>query len=156
MTPRIDSASRVVQASPMEVYRAFAEPGAMERWLPPTGMTGRMLHFDFREGGSYRMRLAFDDPEAGRGKTSDDADEVLVALVRLQEGRAIEQEVVFDAEDPAFAGTMRMVWSFEAVGGGTRVTVQAENVPPGISPEDHAAGLESTLENLEAFVRQGE
>ena len=55
--PRVDSASRLIQASPADIYRAFAEPGAMEQWLPPGDMVGRMLHFDFRDGGSYRMRL---------------------------------------------------------------------------------------------------
>src|SRR5699024_4692456 len=59
MTPRTDSASRLIPASPKAVYRAFAEQGAMERWLPPGDMMGTMLHFDFREGGSYRMRLTY-------------------------------------------------------------------------------------------------
>lgn len=136
----------------MDVHRAFAEPGAMERWIPPQGMVARMLHFDFREGGSYRMRLTYLDPRADRGKTADDADEVEVRLVRIIEGERIEQEVVFVAEDPFFAGIMRMVWTFEAEPRGTLVTVRAENVPEGIRPEDHAAGLNSTLVNLEAFL----
>ena len=71
MAPRVDSASRVIQASPATIYRAFAEPGAMERWLPPSNMVGKMLHFDFREGGgSYRMRLTYKEPRHGQGKTS--------------------------------------------------------------------------------------
>lgn len=124
----------------------------MERWIPPQGMVARMLHFDFREGGSYRMRLTYLDPRADQGKTADDADEVEVRLVRIIEGERIEQEVVFVAEDPFFAGIMRMVWTFEAEPRGTLVTVRAENVPEGIRPEDHAAGLNSTLMNLEAFL----
>lgn len=152
MTTRVDSASRIIQASPMEVYRAFAEPGAMAQWLPPAGMAATMLHFDFREGGSYRMRLTYLDPQAGQGKTADQADEVQVQLVSIAEGQRIEQEVVFESEDPAFAGTMRMAWMFEAAGRGTRVTVRAENVPEGIRTEDHEMGLRSTLANLAAFV----
>ena len=46
MSPRIDSASQLVAASPERVYRAFAVSGAMERWLPPDGMTGEMVAFD--------------------------------------------------------------------------------------------------------------
>lgn len=152
MTSRVDSASRIIQASPMDVHRAFAEPGAMERWIPPAGMVASMRRFDFREGGSYRMRLTYLDPQAGRGKTADDADEVEVRLVRIIEGERIEQEVVFVTEDPSLAGTMRMVWTFEAGTRGTLVTVRAENVPEGIRPEDHATGLNATLENLDAFL----
>lgn len=59
LPPRVDSASRLIQASPAAIYRAFAEPGAMEQWLPPGDMVGQMLHFDFRDGGSYRMRLLY-------------------------------------------------------------------------------------------------
>jgi hypothetical protein len=68
----------------MAVYRAFAEPGAMERWLPPDNMTGQMLRFDFREGGSYRMRLVYADP--GQGKSAEEYDEVEVRLTRLGGG----------------------------------------------------------------------
>lgn len=74
MTARIDSASRLVTAAPKTVYRAFAEPGALERWLPPGNMTGTMLQFDFREGGSYRMRLSYAEPTQGPGKTSEAAE----------------------------------------------------------------------------------
>ena len=72
-----------LEASPEAVYRAFAEPGAMERWLPPNDMTGEMLRFDFRDGGSYRMRLTYAERDRGQGKASDDTDEMTVRLTRL-------------------------------------------------------------------------
>lgn len=143
-----------MQASPEAIYQAFAEPGAMERWLPPSNMTGEMLHFDFREGGTYRMRLNYKDQQTGQGKTSETSDEMEVRFTRLEPGRRIEQEVVFESDDPAFAGTMRMVWSFEPQGSETLVTVRAKNVPAGIQPEDHEAGMKSTLDNLAAFVEE--
>ncbi len=155
MTTRIDSASRLIAASPMALYRAFAEPGAMERWIPPSNMTGKMMHFDFREGGSYRMRLTYAEPQQGRGKTSKDSDEVEVRIAKLEDGRQIEQEVTFQSEDSAFSGNMRMIWTFEPQGDATLVTVRAENVPSGIRPEDHEAGMKSSLENLAAFVEEG-
>jgi hypothetical protein len=49
---------------------------------------------------------------------------------------------------------MRMTWRFDAEPGGTRVTIRAENVPSGIRPADHQAGMESTLANLAAFVER--
>ena len=152
MAPRVDSASRLIQASPAAIYRAFAEPGAMERWLPPNSMVGKMLHFDFRAGGSYRMRLTYKEPRQGQGKTTDDSDEVEVRLTKLEDEQRIEQEVNFESEDPAFSGTMRLIWTFQSEGAGTLVMVRAENVPVGIRPEDHEAGLNSSLQNLAAFA----
>ncbi len=54
--------------------------------------------------------------------------------------------------DPSFAGEMVMTWSFEPASARTRVTVTAENVPPGISKTDHDTGLRSPLENLRRYL----
>ena len=51
-------------------------------------------------------------------------------------------------DDPAFAGTMTMTWEVTAVDVGTRVDIRADDVPAGVSAEDHAAGLASSLANL--------
>jgi uncharacterized protein YndB with AHSA1/START domain/mannose-6-phosphate isomerase-like protein (cupin superfamily) len=154
MTTRIDSASRLIPAPPERVYRAFATPGAMERWIPPRNMTGRMLHFDFRQGGSYRIRLTYDGPDQGSGKTAPDYDEVEARLTRIEPGASIEQEITFDSQDAAFSGVMRMTWIFQPEREATLVTVRAENVPAGISREEHEAGMNSSLENLEAFLEE--
>lgn len=98
------------------------------------------------------MRLNYTEPHQGVGKTSEDSDEVEVQLTKLEEGRAIEQAVVFESEDPLFSGTMKMSWTFQPRGERTLVTIQARNVPQGIRPEDHKAGLNSTLEKLAEFV----
>jgi len=69
------------------------------------------------------------------------------------EDERVVLEVDFEADDPAFAGTM--TWSLQAAAGGTCVSFVAENVPPGIEPEAHEAGLRSTLEHLAASVERG-
>jgi hypothetical protein len=97
------------------------------------------------------MRLTYVRAQ-GRGKTAHDADVVDVRLTRLEHGRRIEQEVTFDSEDTAFSGTMRMIWTFRPDAAGTLVRIRAENVPHGIRPEDHEAGLTSSLANLAGFV----
>lgn len=155
MTTRVDEASRTIRASPSTLYRAFADPTAMESWLPPTGMTGRVKRFDFRDGGSYRMRLTYDDPDRGQGKSSADSDEVEVRFLRLVPDRCIEQAVVFASNDPRFSGVMKMTWTFSPRAMDTEVSVRCEDVPEGISAEDHAAGLASTLENLANFTEGG-
>ena len=59
---------------------------------------------------------------------------------------------MFDTQSAEFSGEMRIVWTFEAVADGTNVRIACENVPPGIGPGDHAAGMTSTLENLATFT----
>jgi len=71
---------------------------------------------------------------------------------RLIAGERIVQTVEFESGDPAFAGTMVMTWSLEAVPGGTGVAVRAVNVPSGIAVKDHEAGLASSLANLARFI----
>jgi uncharacterized protein YndB with AHSA1/START domain len=117
-------------------------------------MTGTMRTFAFREGGIYRMRLAYDDPQHLPGKSSADADEVEVRFVRLLPDERIEQAVTFESDDPAYTGEMRIAWILDPVQGGTRVTVRCENVPEGITAQDHQAGLASTLGNLAAFAEK--
>jgi Activator of Hsp90 ATPase homolog 1-like protein len=60
--------------------------------------------------------------------------------------------VDFVSDDPAFAGTMTMTWAVRAVDRGTRVEVTADDVPDGISADDHAAGLTASLDNLAGYV----
>lgn len=156
MYERVDKASKLICAPARAIFRAFATPHAMETWLPPTGMTGSMVTFDFREGGSYRMRLTYNRPQHMPGKTSGEADEVEVRFVKLIPNRCIEQAVTFMSADPAFSGEMRITWMLEAVQSGTLVTVSCENVPTGIRQEDHEIGLVSTLDNLAEFVEGGD
>jgi len=150
---RTDRASRLIKAPADKVYRAFVDPEALARWLPPEGMTGEMLAFDLRAGGGYRMALRYDEPAPDTpGKTGENEDVVETRFITLMPNKRIVQTAVFDAEDPAFAGTMRMTWTFEATEGGTRVAITCEDVPQGIRKQDHLQGLKSSLANLAAFV----
>ncbi|WP_129793744.1 SRPBCC family protein [Sphingosinicella sp. CPCC 101087] len=152
---RVDSASRLVLAPPDAIYRAFIDPEALVRWLPPASMTGRIDRFEPRPGGRFDMTLTYDEPGAAtHGKSSEDSDIVRGRFVELDPGRRIVQIFAFDSPDPAFAGEMRMTWAFEAEAAGTRVTVHAQDVPSGIGPKDHELGMRSSLENLAAFVER--
>lgn len=144
----------MVAATPEQVYAALVDPEALVAWLPPDGMQGAFESFDARPGGSYRMVLTYEDPSTAPGKTRDDADVVDVRFVGLVPDRRVVQAVDFVADDPAFAGTMTMTWEVTATEGGTRVDIVATGVPDGISAEDHAAGLASSLANLAAHVER--
>jgi uncharacterized protein YndB with AHSA1/START domain len=153
---RFDTASRLIRASPDTIYRAFASPASLMKWLPPSGMTGRALEYDFSEGGRYRIELRYDEGmRKGSGKTTDSSDITKGQFLELVPGRRIKQSVEFESSDSAFAGTMTMTWTFEPAQGGTTVTVAADNVPDGISKADHDAGLTSSIDNLASFVADG-
>ena len=152
MAGRTDIGSRVIHATPQAIYNAFIDPDAQARWLPPTGMTGKFDRFEPWPGGHYRLTLTFTGEHATAGKTSADADTVEGQLVELIPGERIVQTADFESGDPAYAGTMTMIWSLRAVPEGTEVTITASDVPAGISAEDHAQGLASTLFNLADFL----
>jgi uncharacterized protein YndB with AHSA1/START domain len=149
---RTDTASRVVAASPREVYAAFIDPDALVTWLPPAGMSATFDRFDARPGGSYRMVLTYIDASTAHGKADADTDIVEARFVSLVPDVRVVQAVDFVSDDPQYAGTMTMTWEVAGVEAGTRVEFRADNVPEGISAADHAAGLNSSLANLTAYL----
>jgi uncharacterized protein YndB with AHSA1/START domain len=150
--PRTDTASRVIAARPDRVFAALVDPDALLAWLPPSGMTGRFDRFDARPGGSYRLVLTYEDSAAARGKATADSDVVEARFVEITANSRVVQAVDFESDDPDYAGTMTMTWEVDEVGEGTRVRVTADDVPDGISAEDHAEGLSSSLANLAAYL----
>ncbi|MGZ4671546.1 MAG: SRPBCC family protein [Ilumatobacteraceae bacterium] len=150
--PRTDVARRVVAAPSEHVYNAFVDPTALEAWLPPAGMIGRFERFDLRPGGSYRLVLSYVDATGAQGKASADSDVVEAHFVELVPGARVVQTVEFISDDPAYAGTMTMTWELTTVDAGTLVTITADDVPDGISAEDHAVGLTSSLANLASYL----
>jgi uncharacterized protein YndB with AHSA1/START domain len=152
--PRTDRGSRVMAAPPERVWAALVDPEALLVWLPPAGMTARFERFDARPGGSYRMVLTYADASGAPGKATADSDVVEARFVDITPGERVVQAVDFVSDDPAYAGTMTMTWEVAAVEAGTRVDIVAEDVPDGVSVEDHAAGLSSSLANLADYVEQ--
>lgn len=151
---RTDIASQLIAAPPGRVFTALLDRDALMAWLPPKGMTARFERFDPRPGGSYRLVLIYSDASGAPGKAAPESDVVEARYVDIVPDQRVVQAVDFVSDDPAFAGTMTMTWEVTAVEGGTRVDVVADDVPDGISAEDHATGLASSLANLaEHFER---
>ena len=142
-----------IKATQEALYRAFTNPAALEIWLAPGEMTGRVHSFDLRVGGGYQMSLFYPPSEKeSRGKTSEKEDRFTARFVELTPYKRIVQAITFDSSDPAFAGEMIMEVTFEAKDPGTRVTILFSNIPSGIRPEDNEAGTQSTLEKLARYV----
>lgn len=152
--PRRDTASRVVAVPPERVFEAFVDPDALVAWLPPDGMSGRFERFDLRPGGSYRLVLTYADASAAPGKATADSDVVEARFVGIDPGVRVVQAVDFVSDDPAFAGTMTMTWEATAVDDGTQVVITADDVPDGITAEDHAAGMAASLANLAGYLER--
>lgn len=151
---RTDTASRVIDAPLERVYAALVDEDALLAWLPPEGMTGTFEYLDARPGGSYRLVLTYADASLGDGKTTAGSDVVDAHFVDVVPDVRVVQAVEFDSDEPAYAGVMTMTWDVARVGAGTRLEIRADNVPDGISAEDHAAGLASSLANLAAYLER--
>jgi uncharacterized protein YndB with AHSA1/START domain len=150
--PRSDKVSRRIAAPPDRVYAALVDPDALAAWLPPEGMSAQFERFDARAGGSYRLVLTYDDASAAGGKATANSDVVEARFVSLVPGDRVVQEVDFESDDPSFAGTMTMAWVLRPADGGTLVEITADDVPDGISAEDHVAGMSSSLANLAKYL----
>jgi len=148
---RTDRASRLIKAPPDRVYRAV-DPAMVIEWLPPKGARGSIEEFDAWPGGAFCMTLTFDDASGAKGKSTSNTDVVKGRFVTIETNRKVAQRFEFDSKDPAFGGSMTMIWALEPQADGTMLSVTAEGVPAGIRAEDHEAGMASSLSNLAAMI----
>ena len=145
--------SRIIKAPREAVYGAFINPQTLSVWLAPGMMTGRILDFDARVGGGYRMSLSYPSTDCAHvGKSSEREDRFSSRFVELQPLERIVQMIQFDTSEPAFSGEMRMEVTLEDRQGDTLVTIAFENIPPGISPEDNDTGTRLSLEKLARYL----
>ena len=150
--PRIDRAVTDVNAPPEEVYAAFVDADALAAWLPPDGMTGEIADAELRAGGGFTMTLQYDEVPEGGGKTTERTDVTHVAIDELVETERVVWGVEFDSDDPDTAGRMTMTWTFTARDTGTRIAIDATDVPPAIDVDAHQHGLAASLANLAAWL----
>ena len=96
--PRVDSASRVVNAEVKRVFAALLDPDQLREWLPPQGMTGRFERFDPRPGGSYRLVLTYEDGTSATGKATADSDIVEARFIEVGLASSLAQLAAFVEE----------------------------------------------------------
>ncbi len=126
---------RVLRAPPERVYRAFIDPDAMAKWLPPNGFTGKVHHLDARVGGSFRMSFT----QFGSGAVHAFGGEYL----ELVPGERLRYTDRF--EDPNLAGTIEVTVSLRAVSGGTDLSIEQAGIPDVIPPEACYLGWQESL-----------
>lgn len=143
----------VIHATAKKIYEALTSAHALETWQAPHKMTGKVHHFDLREGGGYSMSLYYPDDEPRFvGKTAANEDRFTVRFVKLLPNEKIIQTVKFDTTDPDFMGEMTMEIVLREKDDGTAVTFTYTGLPIGIAPEDNEAGTASSLKKLADYV----
>lgn len=133
---------RVFAAPPERVYRAFLDPDAMAKWLPPNGFTGKVHHMDARVGGSYKMSFT----NFATGQSHSFGGEYL----ELVPGERIRHTDVFD--DPNLPGTMHVTVDLKKVASGTEMHVTQEGVPDAIPADACYLGWQESLTLLAKLV----
>ncbi len=133
---------RVLRTTPERLYRAFLDPDAMAKWLPPNGFTGKVHHLDARVGGSYRM--SFTNFTTGQSHAFGGEYRELVPNERL---RYTDQ---FD--DPHLPGEMQTTVSLKPVLGGTELSIVQEGIPEAIPTEMCYLGWQESLILLAKLV----
>ncbi len=133
---------RVFSAPPERVYRAFLDPSALVKWLPPHGFTAQIHHLDTRPGGSHRMSFT----NFSTGSSHSFGGEYL-ELVPHERIRYTDR---FD--DPNLPGTMQVTVTLKAVTCGTEVSITQEGVPDVIPLESCYLGWQDSLALLASLV----
>jgi uncharacterized protein YndB with AHSA1/START domain len=133
---------RVLVAKPEKVYRAFLDPDAMARWLPPNGFTGKVHHMDAKVGGTFKMSFT----NFTTGTVISFGGEYL----ELVPNEHLRYTDIFD--DPNLPGVMTVTVTLNKVSVGTELTVVQEGVPDVIPLEACYLGWQESLRNLARLV----
>jgi len=133
---------RVLRAPAERVYRAFLDPDAMAKWLPPHGYTGKVHEMDARVGGGYRMSFT----NLGTGSSHSFGGTYL----ELVPGELIRHTDKFD--DPNMPGEMIVTVKLRSVVCGTELDIVQEGIPAQIPVEFCYLGWQESLTLLAQLV----
>jgi uncharacterized protein YndB with AHSA1/START domain len=133
---------RVLATRPEKIYRAFLEPDALAKWLPPNGFTCIVHHFEPKVGGTFHM--AFRNFTTGEGHSFGGEYVELVPHERLR--------YTDKFDDPNLAGEMKVTVTLKKVSVGTEVNIEQAGIPDLIPLETCYLGWQESLRNLARLV----
>jgi len=133
---------RVLRATPERVYRAFLDPDAMAKWLPPNGFTGRVHHMDARVGGTYKMSFTNFSTSS-----SHSFGGTFLELTPHERLRYTDQ---FD--NPGLPGEMITTVTLRKIFCGTELNITQEGIPAVIPAEACYLGWQESLVLLAKLV----
>jgi len=133
---------RVLATTPDKIYRAFLEPDAMAKWLPPNGFACTVHHFEPKVGGTFKMSF--------RNFTNSQSHSFGGEYLELVPNERLRYMDKFD--DPNMPGTMNVTVTLKKVMVGTELNVVQEGIPDAIPVEMCYMGWQQSLENLAKLV----
>jgi uncharacterized protein YndB with AHSA1/START domain len=133
---------RVLRTTPERLYRAFLDPDAMVKWLPPNGFTAKVHHMDAKVGGTHKM--SFTNFTTGRSHSFGGR------YLELVPNERIRYTDRFD--DPNLPGEMQVTVTLKKVPAGTELIVVQEGVPEAIPAEACYLGWQESLALLAKLV----
>ena len=133
---------RVLRAPPARVYRAFLNPEAMAKWIPPNGFTCTVYHMEARVGGTFRMSFTNFNTGNGHAFGGEYLELVPDALIRYTD----------KFEDPNLPGVIRVTVTLKAVSCGTDLNIVQEGIPDVIPVEMCYLGWQESLAALAKLV----
>jgi uncharacterized protein YndB with AHSA1/START domain len=133
---------RVLRATPERVYRAFLDPNALAKWLPPNGFTCKVHHLDATVGGTYKM--SFTNFTTGKSHSFGGT------YLELKPYERIRYTDKFD--DPNLAGEIQTTITLKKISCGTEVNIVQEGVPSAIPAEACYLGWQESLTLLAKLV----
>jgi uncharacterized protein YndB with AHSA1/START domain len=133
---------RVLATKPEKVYRAFLEPDALAKWLPPNGFLCTVHHHEAKTGGTYKMSF--------RNFTTGQSHSFGGKYAELVPNKKLRYTDTFD--DPNLPGEMQVTVTIEAVSVGTDLKIVQEGIPDMIPPEACYIGWQESLKNLARVV----
>jgi uncharacterized protein YndB with AHSA1/START domain len=133
---------RVLRSSPEKIYRAFIEPDALARWIPPYGFTAKVHHLNPTVGGTFRM--AFTQFGSGKSHSFGGVFQELIPFTRLRYTDTFE--------DPNLPGEITVTVTLTKVLVGTDLSIEQAGVPSAIPAEMCYLGWQESLEMLARLV----
>ncbi len=133
---------RVLRTRPEKLYRAFLDPEAMAKWLPPYGFTCKVHHLDAKIGGTYEM--SFTNFTTGNGHSFGGRYLELVPNERIR--------YTDKFADPNLPGEMETTIALRQVSCGTELSVVQAGLPDVIPVESCYLGWQESLAQLANLV----
>lgn len=132
----------VLRATPEKVYRAFIDPEALAKWLPPNGFTCKVHELNAKVGGRFKMAFT----NFGSGNSHSFSGK----YVELKLHERIRYLESFD--NPNLPGEMVTTITFKKVFCGTEVTIVQQGIPAAIPAEACYLGWQESLIQLANVV----
>lgn len=133
---------RVLKTSPERLYKAFLDPDAMAKWLPPNGFTGKVYQLEARVGGHFKMSFS--------NFTTGNSHSFGGEYLELIPNEKIRHTDVFD--DPNLPGEMMVTITMKKVMVGTELSIVQEGIPEVIPSEACYLGWQESLALLALLV----